>query len=215
MVQNNEITAHVHGPHQGAVVYTNEVPASTKALVLLHGRGASASNIFQLSKDVPPDVFVLAPEAISYTWYPNSFTVSQEDNEPALSSAIEVLHVLIMFLKLKGFAEKDIFLAGFSQGACLAAEYVKRYPQCYGGVVIMSGGLIGSDDDVKASVEGDLASTPIYIGCDVNDPFIPLSRVKQTTVYLSAHNATVSEHLYEGMGHTIHPDALKFLTELL
>ena len=215
MIPNNEIATDVHGPHQGAMVYTSEVSTSTKALILIHGRGASAANIFQLSKNLPRDIFVLAPEAFSYTWYPNPFTVPQEDNEPALGSAIEVLHASIMFLKSKGFAEKDIFLAGFSQGACLAVEYVKRYPRRYGGVAVMSGGLIGSDYDVQASVEGDLANTPIYIGCDANDPFIPLSRVQQTTAYLSGHNAAVSEHIYEGMGHAIHPDALEFLTELL
>lgn len=215
MIQNKEITEHVKGPHQEALVYTNEVSSSAKALILIHGRGASAANIFQLSKDLPPDIFILAPEATSHAWYPNPFTVSQEDNEPALSSSIEVLHASIIFLKSKGFAEKDIFLAGFSQGACLASEYVKRYPQRYGGVVIMSGGLIGSDGEVDVSVGGDLAGTPVYIGCDVNDPFIPLSRVQQTVVYLSEHNAAVSEHIYEGTGHAIHPDALKFLTELL
>jgi predicted esterase len=159
----------------------------------------------------------LAPEAPGQTWYPYRFVVPQEDNEPALTAALETIRQTIAYVEdTFSLDTSQIFLAGFSQGACLVAEYLKRMPTHYQGVAIMSGGLIGTDEEVMSIlVSGSLTQTPIYIGCDIADSYIPLERVRQTVTVLEQLGGAVSLHEYVGLGHTIHPDAPAFIIKRL
>lgn len=202
----------IEGPHQNASLYTSDTKSPTQALILVHGRGASYESILPLAAGVSPETLVLAPQANNLTWYPERFLVPQADNEPHLSSALACLTTIVDIAKEKNLTEAEIVLAGFSQGACLVGEYVKRNPTRYKGVAILSGGLIGTDEEVAHNLGGDLAETPIYIGCDENDPHIPLSRVHATFEYLKSHGALVDEQIYQGLGHTVHPDAFQFLS---
>jgi len=45
-----------------------------------------------------------------------------------------------------GIPQKRVVVLGFSQGACLATEYVYRNSARYGGIAALSGGLIGPDE---------------------------------------------------------------------
>jgi len=47
-------------------------------------------------------------------------------NEPSLTWALERIDQLVAQLEAEGFARDQIFLLGFSQGACLLAEYLSR-----------------------------------------------------------------------------------------
>ncbi len=109
--------------------------------------------------------------------------------------------------------QRTAFL-GFSQGACLACEYVARYPRRYGALVGLSGGLIGPDEALRAHV-GDLAGTPVFLGCSDVDPHIPLARVRDTRTALEGLGAEVDERIYPRMGHTVNGDELAAARELL
>jgi phospholipase/carboxylesterase len=206
-------------PHGNeAVLVTGNTTNPTKALILLHGRGATAQDILSLTDhlNLPDNTIVLAPEAVNNTWYPERFIKPQEANQPDLDSALARIAILVTNLETEfNIPTEHIALAGFSQGACLTAEYLKRNPMRYLAAAIYSGGLIGTETEVQEQIEGSLASTPIYIGCDEVDFHIPAERVRTTATYLTEHNAEVTLRLYTGLGHTIHPEGLEFLKEVM
>lgn len=206
-------------PHGTEPVLVSPAPSTPRsALILLHGRGASAESISALTTHLalPSDTLVLAPQAANSTWYPYRFIEPQSANQPELDSALARISSLLTHLgKVASLAPEQIVIAGFSQGACLTAEFLKRHPQRYQGAAIMSGGLIGTDAEALVDISGNLTDTPIYIGCDDTDHHIPLERVKATSDYLTQHGGAVSEHIYINLGHTIHADAITFLNEVL
>lgn len=206
---------HSAPPHGDESVLTvGNTTSPTKALILLHGRGATAHDIMCITARfaIPEDVLVLAPQAAHNSWYPERFIMSQSANQPNLNSALERITTLVSFLATEfKIPTHNIALAGFSQGACLVAEYVKRHPMRYLGVAIFSGGLIGDELEVLNSVGGSMDGTPTYLGCDEEDFHIPAERVRATATYFAEHSAEVTLRLYSGIGHTIHGEGLEFL----
>jgi|SRR6476620_6064303 len=182
--------------------------ADSKVLVMLHGRGGSAEDILSLAAHLDVgDYALLAPQATGNTWYPYSFLAPPSQNEPWLSSALQVVNDTIEELSSKGIPTHQIYFAGFSQGACLTLEYVARHAKRYGGVVAFTGGLIG-DKIVSDNYQGDFDGTPVFIGTSNPDPHVPVERVYATTNILKSMNAVVSEKVYTGMGHTIIQDEI-------
>lgn len=206
-----DVLAVVPGPHQAAELFAvSEV--STKALILLHGRGGSAEDIASLYAALDTDAYALIPEAVTNSWYPERFVVPQVENQPALDSALAVITALLSHLESLGIKKEDTVMAGFSQGACLVAEYLKRYPAKYGAAVVMSGGFIGTDAEAQVMPAGStLLATPAYIGCDREDYHIPLQRVEMTAEGLRQAKAEVSLELFDNFGHRPHPTALQFI----
>lgn len=217
----NEITlTNTEGPHADAqVLLRGNTTDPGRALLLFHGRGAQAASILRLADKVslPDDVLVCAPEASLHTWYPDRFVVPRPENEPHLSSALGVVGALIKFCEEKyGIRPGDIVLAGFSQGACLVADYLARNPGKYAGACIFSGGLIGDDTEIEAHAwKGNLRETPVYIGCDGQDPHIPRGRVEATAAILKRLGAAVTSNIYTGLGHIVHPEGIGFLSALV
>jgi len=205
------------GPHQGQPLLDAGAPLADAAvaMILLHGRGASAQGMLSLADELDvPDVAYLAPQAARRSWYPQSFMAPLDENEPELTSALRVLTDLLDDVREAGLAPDRTVLLGFSQGACLATEYAARHPQRYGGVVGLSGGLIGPEDD-PLDHEGDLDDTPVFLGCSDQDPYIPLERVQDTADVLLNMGAQVTTRIYEGMGHTTNDDEISHVRSLL
>lgn len=179
-----------------------------KALILLHGRGATAEDILGLGQELNATEFALfAPQATNYTWYPYSFLAPVDQNEPWLSSAIKLLGELVQDLNHKGIPSERIYFAGFSQGACLTLEFVTRNARRWGGVAAFTGGLIGEKLNA-ATYKGDFGQTPVFIGSSDPDPHVPLTRVQQSVEILRNLGADVVEKIYPNMGHTISWDEL-------
>lgn len=197
-------------PHKGQPIARAGLPlADAEAvMIMLHGRGASAENILELAGelDVPGFAF-LAPQAAGGAWYPYSFLAPLEDNEPWLSSALEAVDTAIARAVLAGHEPKQIVLLGFSQGACLMLEYAARHAQRYGGLVGLSGGLIGPEGTPR-TYAGSLAGTPTFLGCSDVDPHIPKLRVEESEAVLRGMGADVTARLYAGMGHTVNMDEI-------
>jgi phospholipase/carboxylesterase len=205
------------GPHQDQPLLDHGAPLAdaAAALILLHGRGASARGILSLADALDvPEVAYLAPQAAGRSWYPESFTAPIEDNEPHLGSALQVVGDTIAHAVEAGLTEEQVLLVGFSQGACLATEYTVRHPQRYGGVAGLSGGLIGPEAPA-VDVDGTLDGTPVFLGCSDQDPYIPLERVRETADVFRRLGASVTERIYDGMGHTTNEDELRHIRELL
>ncbi|MEB0250019.1 phospholipase, partial [Mucilaginibacter sp. 5B2] len=89
------------------------------ALIMLHGRGASALDIMRLAGEFnAKDIAIYAPQATNNSWYPYSFLAPVEENEPALSSALSIIDEVVEQALADGFTADEIYFAGFSQGAC-------------------------------------------------------------------------------------------------
>lgn len=210
---NNKTT----GPHQGQPVLTaGEPPGRAKAaMVLLHGRGASAEDILSLAAEVnQPGFTYLAPQAAGYSWYPQSFLAPLPNNEPGLSSGLEVIAFLLAQLAEAGISTERTMLVGFSQGACLALEFVARHAQRYGGVVGLSGGLIGPDGTPR-DYPGSLAGTPLFLGCSDRDFHIPKERVELSADVLQQLGGKVTTRLYPNMGHTVNQDEIQVVEGMM
>lgn len=204
-------------PHLQQPVVSLGAPfkSAEQVMILLHGRGASAESILSLAAEFDaPNTHFIAPQAHQFRWYPYSFLSPLERNEPDLSYALERVDTLIKRIVSSGKRLDQIVLAGFSQGACLASEYVIRNPHRYGGLVVLSGGWIGPQNTTRTS-DADLDGMPVFIGCSDIDQFIPVSRVEETATLFESMRADVRLNIYSGMGHTVNADEVLQINTLL
>ena len=186
----------------------NAIEDADKALIMIHGRGASAQDILRLASHLPvEDYALLAPQATNHTWYPFSFMAPTEQNEPWLTSALDLLAELVQDMVDKGIETENIYFLGFSQGACLNLEYVTRNARRYGGVVAFTGGLIGEEINLH-NYSGDFAQTPVFIGTGNPDAHVPVKRVLDTQDILKKMNANVMLEIYNNKPHSISPEEI-------
>lgn len=179
------------------------IKEAKKALVMIHGRGADSLNILGLASHLNvSDYALVAPEATNHTWYPYSFMAKLQENEPWLSSALDLLKEVVEDVKNEGIAAENIYFLGFSQGACLTLEFVTRNAKKYGGVVVLTGGLIGDKINME-NYSGDFNGTPIFLGTGNPDPHVPLERVEESVRILREMNAKVELQIFDNRPHTI------------
>lgn len=204
-------------PHAESPVARAGVPLerARAVVVMLHGRGAVPEDILSLAPEIDPgQVAYLAPAAAANTWYPQPFLAPLEANEPWLTSALRRLGTLLEAIETQGPGLEKTVLLGFSQGACLALEYACRNARRYGGLVGLSGGLIGPSLDPDR-YQGDFEGTPALLGCSDVDPHIPLTRVRETAQTLERLGAQVDLRIYPGMGHLVNRDELAAVAAML
>lgn len=204
------------GPHQNQRVLTAGEPlqSARAAMIVVHGRGGSPEDILALAGEFDaPGFAFLAPRAARNTWYPESFLAPIARNEPGLSSALAVVASLLARVESAGIPIERTMLLGFSQGACLALEFAARNARRYGGVVGLSGGLIGPDGTPR-DYPGSLDNTPVFLGCSDVDPHIPKARVQHSADVLRRLGGDVTERIYPGMGHTVNGDEIAFVSRL-
>jgi predicted esterase len=185
------------------------------AMVMLHGRGATAESILTL---VPAlgiaDFAYLAPQAGRNSWWPQSFLAPIPENEPGISSAMQAVEDVLAHVEAAGVPADRTVLLGFSQGACLAAEFAARHARRYGGVASLSGGLIGPNGTPR-DYPGSLDGTSVFLGCSDVDSHIPAERVRLSAEVLERLGGEVMMRLYPGMGHTIIEDELEAVRAMM
>jgi predicted esterase len=185
------------------------------AAILVHGRGGSAEDILGLADEFgQDDIAYLAPQAAGRSWYPYSFLAPLEQNEPHLSNALATVGSTLEHAAREGFTSERVALIGFSQGGCLALEYVARNARRYGAVAGLSAGLIGPAGTPR-DYPGSFAGTPVFLGCSDVDSHVPLVRVNESRDVLTRMGAAVTERIYPGMGHTVNADEIAHVARLL
>jgi phospholipase/carboxylesterase len=183
--------------------------SAAAATVLLHGRGASAKDILGLAQEFDlPELAYLSPEAAEHTWYPYSFLSPIEQNQPWLDSALKLVAYTVDRVIEGGIERGKIAIIGFSQGACLATEFVARHAARYGALVAFTGGLIGPPG-TKFAYSGELSGTPCFLGAGDHDPHVPWKRVEESASILSALGGSVTLRRYPGLPHTINEDEIE------
>ena len=207
----------VRGPHQGQPVRMAGEPLerAQAAMVMVHGRGATAESILTLADEfAEPGFAYLAPQARGNTWYPNSFLAPIPSNEPGISSGMAAIRATLDRVRAAGIPIERTVLLGFSQGACLSIEFAARHARRYGGIACLSGGLIGPDGtprDYQSSLDG----TPVFLGCSDVDAHIPAPRVRQSAEVMRWLGGEVTMRLYPGMGHTVNEDEIEFVRGMM
>jgi predicted esterase len=204
-------------PHAGQPVGQWGAPLgeSATAMILVHGRNAAPRNILDVAVVLDRPAFThLAPAASGNTWYPYSFMADTSMNEPGLSSALATLKDLVDRVAGHGVRHHHIILLGFSQGACLAAEFAVRNATRYGGVVAYSGGLIGPPGTTW-EYPGSFDGTPVFLGCSDIDSHVPLERVDESAAVFERMGAAVEKRIYPGMGHLVNEDEIAYVQMLM
>jgi len=197
-------------PHGDQPVRTAGAPLAEArvAMVLVHGRGASAESILTLAPALAaPGVVFVAPQAAGGTWYPNGFMAPIASNEPGISSGMRAIERALAQVAAAGIALEHTVLLGFSQGACLATEFAARHARRYGGIAGLSGGLIGPDGTPR-DYSGTLDGTRVFLGCSDVDSHIPAARVRESAEILRRLGGDVTLRLYPGMGHLVSDDEI-------
>jgi predicted esterase len=209
-------------PHvAGAVLQAGSaLSEASLAVILLHGRGASAEDILGLSSTFDlPKIAYLAPQAVGHTWYPQSFLAPRAANEPYLTSALGKVSAVVHVAERAGLSRSQIVIAGFSQGACLATEFVARNPARYGGLIAFTGGLIGPQGtdfgQLRETAIDGLSGMPAIFCSGDPDPHVPWARVEESAVVLSGMGAAVLTRRFPGRPHTITQVELQLARDLL
>ena len=213
----SESTALHQNPHHGQPIRIMGEPLehARAAMLMVHGRGARAEDILSIADQLTqPGFAYFAPQAAENTWYPNRFLVPFAENEPWLSSALAFLKEVLSQITDAGIPPERIMILGFSQGACLTLEFAARNARRYGGVVGLTGALIGPDDTLH-NYEGSLAGTPVFLGCSDVDFHIPKERVNQTAEVLKNLGGDVTERLYPNLDHSVNQDEIEFVRGMM
>jgi phospholipase/carboxylesterase len=207
----------VSDPHRDQPIVTlgAGLAQAAAAVILLHGRGASAEDILGLATEMHDERFAyLAPQAAGNAWYPYSFMAPIEKNEPWLSSALAKVGTIVQQAAAAGLSHDRIFVCGFSQGACLSSEFVARNPARYGGLIAFTGGLIGPPD-ADLHHQGNLGGMPALFSSGDPDPHVPWSRVLESAEQFTSMGAEVTTQRYPGRPHTVLSQEIKSARDLI
>lgn len=203
--------------HQTRPLVTAGAPrgAANAAVVLLHGRGATAEGIVATAEEFyRHGVAFLAPQAARYTWFPANASAPLAANEPWLTSAVEATANAIDAAASAGVPPERTIIFGFSQGACVASEFAIRTPRRYAGLVLASGAIPGPPERVLV-VTGTLDGTPIVLACSIYDPDIDIDAIHNTTTIFERANGRVMEAITTGVGHSITDGAIDAVIGML
>jgi phospholipase/carboxylesterase len=204
-------------PHRDGPIrqFGTPLAEASGAIILLHGRGGSAEDILSLASDLYlPQLVYLAPQAVGNSWYPNSFLAPVEQNEPWLASALLKVETIMQMVNGAGISADRVVIGGFSQGACLATEFVASHPRRYAGLIAFTGGLIGPPG-ANLTHAGDLAGTPVFFGSGDPDPHVPWQRVQESARSLSEMGAAVTIRRYQNRSHTISAEEIDLARKLV
>ncbi|RQG94374.1 alpha/beta hydrolase [Natrarchaeobius chitinivorans] len=219
MTDSSYPMAAVSGPHGGQELRTAGAPsmAADAVVILCHGRGATAQGVCNLFEPIyRHGVAFLAPQAKRSRWYPRPATAPRADNEPWLTSALECVEAGLEAANAIDVPPERTLLGGFSQGASVVAEFVRRNPRRYGGVFVLSGVLPGvSADRDPLTGSGSLEETPVLFGCGADDARIDTAHVSEMADVFASAGGDVDERIYPDVGHEVTDDEFDAIRAML
>lgn len=208
------MTADIHRG-QPVISFGAENNNTNLNVILLHGRGSSARAMQPVAEALSLEgVRFITPQAALNRWYPQTAFGPLEANEPDLSSALALIDSLVDNVHKEGFSDAQIAFGGFSQGACLASEYVARNAKKYAGLFVLSGALIGPKG-MPRNYSGSLDKMPVFIGGSDVDPWVSHDLISDTAAVFQKMGAEVDFRTYPGMDHTINEDEISRVRDML
>ena len=160
-----------------------------------------------------PDVAYVLPAASGGSWYPARYFEPRIVNEPALGHALEAAEAAIAAVLDAGVPPQRIVVTGFSQGGCLVADAIARNPRPYAGVAVLTGALIGAEDDVTKP--GPLDGLPVFMETSRHDEWVALEHVEATARALEEAGARVELQVSDDREHRIREAAVAGVRALL
>jgi phospholipase/carboxylesterase len=186
--------------------------AGRPLLVLLHGYGSHEGDLFQLSPRLPLGSVVASVRApISenggWAWYPLQGRLGVD---PSTTEANAAADALLDWLDTLQYA--SVSLLGFSQGAAVSLQAMRRAPTRFTSVVALSGCVV--DGDEAGDTELATLRPPVFWGRGTHDMRLPDSRIEATDAWLPQHS-TPTVRIYEDLGHAISSDELTDISAFL
>ena len=217
MIKELHIASKEIAPHHAPKILMEgvELKNAKAVMIMIHGRGATAESILDISQYfLIDDVTYIAPQANGGTWYPYSFLMPTEQNEPGITSGLQKISEIVDHAIASGIPEQKIMLLGFSQGACLSLEWTARSNKQIGAVFGLSGGLIGPNGALR-TYSGTLEHTSVFLGCSDVDFHIPKERVAESADVFKKLGASVTLKLYPNMDHTVNDDEIDHINSMM
>ncbi|AQU82806.1 MULTISPECIES: alpha/beta hydrolase [unclassified Halomonas] len=187
-----------------------KITSSKKVIILLHGRRQSPDDFFDIAQQlyIAEITWILAcaPEG---TWYPHSFLRAIEKNQPHLDNALSYIDSIVESLIEHDIKEENIFLVGFSQGACVVSQYLFKLRRRLGGAVIFTGGLFGPEINVAKEDNSSLLGMPIFISGSMTDSWVPASRIIDTANCFESLGAKVKEVVFAERKHLVSSEEIE------
>lgn len=186
-----------------AIPYGADPGGAPLSAVLIHGRDRTPAEMIGLAERIAlPEVAWRALQAPRGSWYPGRFMDPLHENQPHLDQALARVEREVRALEALGMPPRRIALVGFSQGACLACEYIRRHPQRWGALIAFTGGLFGPEGSAW-EIQASLAGTPALISNSDQDDWVPWSRTRETAAAFQRMGADVTLKLYPGRDHIV------------
>ena len=179
-------------------------------VILIHGRGQDPRDLDDMivARIGLPEVAYVAPQAADRTWYPLGFMKPVEENQPRLDLALARIAALADELGAQGMALEEQVIFGFSQGACLASEYVYRRRQRVAALCAFTGGLIGPAGSRWETDGAPFDEMPVLLGGASEDPWVPAARMRETAEVFRQLGARVDAPIYPSALHEINDDQI-------
>ena len=134
------------------------------AVIAIHGWKGNRSSMEHVANALNMKyalwTFIQGPYVVSdnkYSWFDGN-----EKEGWRYQESFDLLHHAILNLNKSGFPNSKIFLLGFSQGACLAMEFIIRQEFSLGGIIPIAG-FIGKKDRFKNDIVDGAQDTPVLL----------------------------------------------------
>ena len=191
-------------------------PSQEKVAILaIHGRNQDPDFMVELLSRLGWQNFpTILPVAADKSWYPGGFMESLDKNGDKLKESLELIAKYHQELNELGYKDEQLILMGFSQGACLAAQYCLQNPRKYHGIAILTGGYIGPQG-VDWSFEGDFYQTPIFISTSEIDEWVPPQRAEETAFEFKKLNGKVNFKLFKDRPHQVCEEEIEVVKQLI
>lgn len=186
--------------------------ADRPLLVLLHGKGASESDLFALSPLLPLEPVIASvraplPDGSGFSWFDHADYV---DNGPTLDHADAAGATVLEWLGEQKYSSVNVL--GFSQGAAMALQLMRMSPETFGCAVALSGYSVQGEHPGDDALEAQ--RPPVFWGRGTEDTVIGAAAIERTLEWLPAHS-TLTERIYEGLGHGLNGAEVREIGEFL
>ncbi|EGR1597371.1 hypothetical protein CGJ08_05910 [Vibrio parahaemolyticus] len=103
----------------------------------------------------------------------------------------------------QGVSREHIWIMGFSQGACMAAEFIRQSQQPMGGAILFTGGLFGPQCPTASAQKPVFDGMTMLLSGSHTDTWVSAERVTQTADYFEQLGASVHLEIFAEREHRI------------